>query len=455
MTTGCGKFDDAILDLVYGELDDTEAEALRIHAADCPACAEAVAELSALRRLSAHAVSVEPPQALDASILAAARASTAGESAPAETPVVRPVQEDKPSFFELLRAWLLHPAFAGAAVIGLVLVVTFFVSQKGGQPPRSESTVQSVMEERPVEIVGAAPSEDAKTVQKAETPAPREEADRAAEPAEPAESRATSMGEAPAPPTARRKATSATTEKSPAENKENRSSSKPKSRAVSSPRRAASSAPGSGGLSDHISTPTEGAGYNAAKGAPAAEPAPRERVQAPSAADDLLEFAPPPSKKKADSAYADEDRAAESEAVKSAPSSAPSMSRGPSPMSPTADEDAYSRGMAAYQRGDCSAAIADLSAVIASPSKYPGRAAAALHHIARCEKRSGSCARAMRHYDELIDRHPSYSGRAEALYEAAQCCKRLGRNDRARTLLETLRTLPGWSTRADEALDRL
>ena len=36
MVKGCGKFEEALLDLVYDELDDAAAEALRSHAADCP-----------------------------------------------------------------------------------------------------------------------------------------------------------------------------------------------------------------------------------------------------------------------------------------------------------------------------------------------------------------------------------------------------------------------------------
>jgi TolA-binding protein len=108
--------------------------------------------------------------------------------------------------------------------------------------------------------------------------------------------------------------------------------------------------------------------------------------------------------------------------------------------------------MAAYRRGDCNSAKAAFNRVVAGGGPDTP---SALHHLARCEKRSGQCGRAIPHYEKVINRYPSYAGRPDALYEAAKCRRRLGHLSAARSLLEELSRIPGWEDRARESLEDL
>lgn len=443
MTTGCGKFEDAILDLVYGELDDTEAASLRSHAADCPSCAAAVSEMSATRRLSSQALIIAPPVEIDNAVLAEARAAAEAMQAPALQ--IRAVAKDKPGIFELLRGWLLHPAFAGAMVVGLVLTVTFFVSEKVTSPNVSPTSVESVIAEHPMETVGAAP--------KTESIEEEEQFRNVKDPKDESESKKAALPE-PTVAAAEPEEISA-----PIVNKPAAGASDGKSSVAS--RR--SKSPASSGAMTHkpaagipyaapkgeASSKSSGAGYRDLDNSTsfAAPLGGAVREQAPTQMDDLTDFAAPPAKKKA--LPADEGMAEEAEAPSQFP--AKEAARAPSPQT----SDAYSRGMEAYRRGDCNTASAELTNVIASPSAYPGMVPSALHHLARCEKRSGRCAAAVRWYDELIHPYPAYSGRGDALFEAAACCKRLGRTEKARSLLQTLESMPGWGDRAREAAQEL
>jgi TolA-binding protein len=108
----------------------------------------------------------------------------------------------------------------------------------------------------------------------------------------------------------------------------------------------------------------------------------------------------------------------------------------------------YRDGMAAYNRGDCAAATISLRKVVDPPHDAPSLVAPALHHLARCEKRTGRCGKAVVAYDELLNRFPGYQGRSEAMWEAAGCHRRLGHIDRAWTLLDGLAKIPAWRDRA-------
>ena len=69
-----------LLDLVYGELDDAEATALRREVEACEACREELAELEATKRL-ADQLPLEPmPSAARSAILAAARDQAAANA---------------------------------------------------------------------------------------------------------------------------------------------------------------------------------------------------------------------------------------------------------------------------------------------------------------------------------------------------------------------------------------
>jgi TolA-binding protein len=112
------------------------------------------------------------------------------------------------------------------------------------------------------------------------------------------------------------------------------------------------------------------------------------------------------------------------------------------------DADLFIEGMAAYDRGDCDAATVSLERVVDSYGTPPGLVAKALHHLARCARRSGSCGRAVVYYERLFSEHPGYEGRPDAMWEAAACHRRLGHVEQALALLRQLSELPGWEERA-------
>jgi TolA-binding protein len=113
------------------------------------------------------------------------------------------------------------------------------------------------------------------------------------------------------------------------------------------------------------------------------------------------------------------------------------------------DADLFAEGMAAYDRGDCAAANVSLERVVDSYAAPPGLVAKALHHLARCARRSGSCGRAVVYYERLFSQHPGYEDRPEAMWEAAACHRRLGHVEQALALLRQLSELPGWEGRAE------
>lgn len=154
----------------------------------------------------------------------------------------------------------------------------------------------------------------------------------------------------------------------------------------------------------------------------------------------------------------DDSRAEKEEGLTASPAKrmqSPKVSAGKSSESEKLGEDAYQEGMAAYQRGDCKTAYPAFQKVVRNPGMYPGKRAPAMHHLARCEKHQGRCSNAMTWYDNLISDHPAYAGMPSALWEASQCCRRLGREGRARELLEMLSTIPGWEDRARRQLDKM
>ena len=76
----CDTAEARLLDLVYGELEDGEASAVRAHAAGCDACGRSLAKLEGGRAIARRMDTAEdaPPAVLSA-VLAAARAK-AGEN---------------------------------------------------------------------------------------------------------------------------------------------------------------------------------------------------------------------------------------------------------------------------------------------------------------------------------------------------------------------------------------
>ncbi|MBN2530328.1 MAG: tetratricopeptide repeat protein [Deltaproteobacteria bacterium] len=79
----------------------------------------------------------------------------------------------------------------------------------------------------------------------------------------------------------------------------------------------------------------------------------------------------------------------------------------------------------------------------------------AIHYIARCEKRTGRCGKAVIHYEQFLTRYATYTTRTEVLYEAATCHTKLGHTDRAKILLEELSLDPKWRAKAQKMMQKL
>lgn len=108
----CEKFEDALMDELYGELDELTSAALRRHASGCARCSERLASLRATRKvISASFLPVEAPLGLEARIVAAA----------AEARKVVPIRSRAARFVSIAGRWAMRPQTAMAAVFLLIL----------------------------------------------------------------------------------------------------------------------------------------------------------------------------------------------------------------------------------------------------------------------------------------------------------------------------------------------
>lgn len=82
----CEACTDRLVDLLYGELDEPDAESTRAHLAECESCAGALARLERGRELASFMVMEEPPSAVRNAVLAAARERGAAMRAPTKVP---------------------------------------------------------------------------------------------------------------------------------------------------------------------------------------------------------------------------------------------------------------------------------------------------------------------------------------------------------------------------------
>ncbi len=125
----CEKFEAAMMDELYGELDELTSAAMKRHASGCARCSALLSGLSATRRLASIAT-VEVPAGLEEKILAAAR----------EADKVVPIQRRLARVVSLAGRWAMRPQTAMAAVF-LVMVGTsvLFITGKASRSPVSAS----------------------------------------------------------------------------------------------------------------------------------------------------------------------------------------------------------------------------------------------------------------------------------------------------------------------------
>jgi anti-sigma factor RsiW len=128
----CEKFEAAIIDELYGELDELTSAAAKRHLAGCARCSARIGGLRATRRV-AEIPLVEPPNDLEERILRAAdRAWTATPPRPRMAHVI-----------SLAGSWAMRPQTAMAAVF-LVMIGTSLLllrGKSGRAPASAEVTV--------------------------------------------------------------------------------------------------------------------------------------------------------------------------------------------------------------------------------------------------------------------------------------------------------------------------
>ncbi|HTQ46029.1 MAG TPA: zf-HC2 domain-containing protein [Polyangiaceae bacterium] len=127
----CEKFESAMMDELYGELDEVTSAAVKRHVAGCARCAALIEGLRATRRVAA-VPPVELPPGLEDKILAATR--EAGKVVPLRRRVARGIS--------LAGSWAMRPQTAMAAVF-LVMIGTsvLLLRGKSSRAPASSDVI--------------------------------------------------------------------------------------------------------------------------------------------------------------------------------------------------------------------------------------------------------------------------------------------------------------------------
>ncbi len=127
----CEKFESAMMDELYGELDEVTSAAVKRHVAGCARCAALIEGLRATRRVAA-VPPVELPPGLEDKILAATR--EAGKVVPLRRRVARAIS--------LAGSWAMRPQTAMAAVF-LVMIGTsvLLLRGKSARTPASSDVI--------------------------------------------------------------------------------------------------------------------------------------------------------------------------------------------------------------------------------------------------------------------------------------------------------------------------
>ena len=132
----CEKFESALMDELYGELDELTSAAAKRHVSGCARCAALLGGLRATRRVAALP-RVEPPADLEQRILAAAAAAT---------PKVVPLRGRLARAVSLAGSWAMRPQTAMAAVF-LVMIGTSVLLLRGKSSRAPASAEMTVTEE--------------------------------------------------------------------------------------------------------------------------------------------------------------------------------------------------------------------------------------------------------------------------------------------------------------------
>jgi hypothetical protein len=132
----CEKFESALMDELYGELDELTSAAAKRHVSGCARCSALLGGLRATRRVAALP-RVEPPADLEQRILDAAAAAT---------PKAVPLRSRLARAVSLAGSWAMRPQTAMAAVF-LVMIGTSVLLLRGKSSRAPASAEMTVTEE--------------------------------------------------------------------------------------------------------------------------------------------------------------------------------------------------------------------------------------------------------------------------------------------------------------------
>jgi hypothetical protein len=132
----CEKFESALMDELYGELDELTSAAAKRHVSGCARCSALLGGLRATRRV-ASLPRVEPPSDLEERILRAAAAAS---------PKTMPLRGRLAQAVSLAGSWAMRPQTAMAAVF-LVMIGTSVLLLRGKSSRAPASAEMTVTEE--------------------------------------------------------------------------------------------------------------------------------------------------------------------------------------------------------------------------------------------------------------------------------------------------------------------
>jgi hypothetical protein len=131
----CEKFEMAMMDELYGELDELTSAAAKRHIASCARCAAIFSGLRATRRVATVAL-VEPPAGLEDRILALAR----------EAPAAIPFRRRLARLVSVAGSWAMRPQTAMAALFMVMLGTSLLLLR--GRSSRAPASAEMTVTER-------------------------------------------------------------------------------------------------------------------------------------------------------------------------------------------------------------------------------------------------------------------------------------------------------------------
>ena len=393
----CETCDSLLLDLLCGELDADVTAAMRVHMAECPACAGAMGRLDAAGRLAAHLPVAAAPRGPDAVILQAAEAAAARmRSMGPERPRVEGVGA-LTWISRLIRA-IEAPQVAMATV--MLLVVATGLYYLPGLRPEPLDEGSALRPDHSSEIGPPA----------ADVPAPSA----TLEPMAP-----TAQNKPVAEPFARVADTLGEGDRAPTQ------------------------APTHGGVDrdDFAGDRTSGTRDEATSGGSESSAFERPVVAASGSTSAANAQAP--------RRYDYRGESQQAPARSAAPAAATAARIQGNGMPAVAQDPAGDR--LARSPSDIDAQEAEGAGPPGTPDLVP----AALLQLARSHRQNGACSQAVTHYRALLQRFPRYAGAPMAMMELADCQRQIGQWAQARTTLQQAERIQSSRGRARQELLRL